>query len=166
MSTQVWLSLGSNIGDKLGYLQFAVEKLAEHPAVEIGRRSSVYQSAPWGVSGQDDYYNAVIELHTELSPWELLRLTQDIERQTGRKREMKWGSRELDIDILIYGEGCIETGDLRIPHPLIKDRLFVLEPLLEAGGDMDIPFKGRLSLVYAACDRSLPVHKIIEAGQW
>ena len=166
MSTQVWLSLGSNIGDRKAQLSFAVEQLSAHNQIEIGRKSSIYQTAPWGVMEQDDFYNAVVELYTDLSPWELLKVMQSIEAAAGRQRIVHWGARELDIDMLIFGEAVIETGDLQVPHQYIKDRLFVLQPLQEIVGDMEIPQKGNLQLIINSLSETQRVEKVFGPDQW
>lgn len=166
MSTQVWLSLGSNIGDRKAQLSFAVEQLSAHPQIEMGRKSSIYQTAPWGVTEQDDFYNAVVEIFTDLSPWQLLKVTQRIEAAAGRQRVVHWGARELDIDMLMYGEAVIETGELQVPHQYIKERLFFLLPLQEIVGDMEIPYKGNLALIINALSETQRVEKVFGADQW
>ncbi len=167
MDTQVWLSLGSNLGDRKQRLQFAVAQLSAHPQIRLGRKSGIYQTAPWGdIEEQDDFYNAVVEIFTFLTPWELLKELQKIETAAGRKRIVHWGARELDIDILLFGEAHIETGELQVPHPYIKDRLFVLQPLAEIVGDMDIPNKGNLTLILHNLQGRQRVDKICDATDW
>ncbi|MCR4963366.1 MAG: 2-amino-4-hydroxy-6-hydroxymethyldihydropteridine diphosphokinase [Firmicutes bacterium] len=167
MDTQVWLSLGSNLGDRKGQLQFAVAELAAHPQIRLGRKSGIYQTAPWGnVQEQDDFYNAVAEIFTTLTPWELLKELQKIEAAAGRRRIVHWGARELDIDILLFGEAHIATGELQVPHPYIQDRLFVLQPLSEIAGDMDIPDKGNLQLIINNLQGQQRVEKICDAEDW
>ncbi|MEG1538180.1 MAG: 2-amino-4-hydroxy-6-hydroxymethyldihydropteridine diphosphokinase, partial [Clostridiales bacterium] len=97
MTMQVWLSLGSNLGDKKTQLSFAIKQLNAHPDIELGRKSSIYLTLPWGdIEDQEDYYNAVVEVFTDLSPWELLKELQKIEAAAGRQRRVHWGPRELD----------------------------------------------------------------------
>jgi len=166
MAEQVWLSLGSNVGDKKAYLQFALEKMRQHPQIEIGRKSSIYLAAPWGNKDQDDFYNAVVEIFTDLSPWDLLNFCQEMEIASGRKSLVHWGPRQLDIDILTYGGLQIHTNDLYIPHINLKDRMFVLKPLAEIDADMDLPLAGKVSLMIENCYDKGPVAKIIDADQW
>ncbi|MEG2213559.1 MAG: 2-amino-4-hydroxy-6-hydroxymethyldihydropteridine diphosphokinase [Clostridiales bacterium] len=168
MTMQVWLSLGSNLGDKKTQLSFAIKQLNAHPDIELGRKSSIYLTLPWGdIEDQEDYYNAVVEVFTDLSPWELLKELQKIEAAAGRQRRVHWGPRELDIDILMFDESHIQTGELKVPHPYIKDRLFVLIPLAEIVGDMEIPFMGNLQLIIKNIgDKQQQVKKIIESADW
>ena len=162
---QVWLSLGGNIGDKKAFLTFAVSELAKNPQVEIGCKSSIYLTSAWGREDQDDFYNAVVEVFTTLSPWEFLTFCQDIEKAAGRKRIVHWGPRELDIDILLFGGHKMETGDLRIPHPYIGERAFVLVPLLEIDPEMELANLGKLKLIASGCDKS-GVKKLYGPEEW
>lgn len=136
-----YLGLGSNVGNREEYLAGAVAQLARHPGVEVKRTSSVYQTEPWGYTDQERFLNAVVEVFTGLSPAELLGAVRDIEAAAGRRREVRWGPRTLDVDILLYGPAAedaeaiarhtVSTADLAIPHPRMWDRAFVLVPLAE-----------------------------------
>lgn len=126
----VYLLLGSNLGNRRQFLYEAMQRIAE----EIGRivqQSSVYETQAWGNTAVPDYLNQVLEIETESAPHQLLRQVLAIEEKAGRRREEKWGSRTIDIDILFYNHQVINTPDLIIPHPLIQERRFVLEPLTE-----------------------------------
>jgi len=125
---RIWLSLGSNMGDRLAHLQSAVTALS---ALGPVRCSNVYETTPVGVEGQPDYLNAVVELQSNLSARELLAQCMAIETAAGRVRNERWGARTLDVDIVgIEGEK-VDEPDLQIPHPRAHERDFVLIPLLE-----------------------------------
>ena len=166
MVVPVWLSLGSNMGDRRGYLLFALQRLAEHPAIEFQAISSLYITEPWGVSGQDDYFNIVVGINTTLSPHELLIYTQSIENASGRKRTIHWGARQLDIDIILFGEQQIDEEQLQIPHPRGRERLFVLRPLYEIAGDMLLPDGKHLAEIINKCDPNQRVELKYLPEQW
>jgi 2-amino-4-hydroxy-6-hydroxymethyldihydropteridine diphosphokinase len=126
----VYLLLGSNLGDRLFFIQQAV-KLIEEQIVAVTKRSSVYETQSWGKSDAPDYLNQVILLQTAMPARLILENILDIEILLGRKREEKWGSRTIDIDILFYGDMIIDEADLQIPHPELHKRRFTLEPLNE-----------------------------------
>lgn len=130
MST-AYLSLGSNMGDRGAYLRFALKELSRREGVQPIRGSSIYETSAWGPVPQENYLNACVQVETSLTPQELLQVCQDIERTAARSREVHWGPRTLDIDILLYDDTVMETAELTIPHPRMKERLFVLVPLLE-----------------------------------
>ena len=125
------IGLGSNIGDKADNILKALELLEQRGDIKIQKVSRLYKSSPWGVLQQDWFVNAVAALTTKLDPQSLLRRCLDIENQMGRQRQVKWGPRLIDIDILVYRDELIETESLKIPHPYIEERDFVLVPLLE-----------------------------------
>jgi len=135
----VYLGLGSNVGDRAAHLARAMQLLDADPRLRITRASSIYETAPWGDDRQPRFLNSVVEAETELSPDELLALTQSIENTMGRRRTRRWGPRVIDIDILLYGERIIEGAELRVPHPLLTVRQFVLVPLLEVAPDIMLP---------------------------
>jgi 2-amino-4-hydroxy-6-hydroxymethyldihydropteridine diphosphokinase len=130
----VFLGLGSNLGDRAAMLAQA-RALLEGPALRIAAASSVYDTSPWGVIDQPRYLNQILEGWTTLSPRELLRRCQDVETRLGRVRSARWGSRTIDVDILLYGTCQVAEPDLTIPHPEMAHRAFVLVPLaaLDAG---------------------------------
>ncbi len=124
-----YLILGGNIGNRNDYLNQGV-KLLEKKAGKILRFSSIYESEPWGCVHENWFLNQVVEIETDLTPEDLLNVTQDIEYQLGRTRTTKnYQARTLDIDILFYGKHILNLPNLIIPHPRIAERLFVLEPL-------------------------------------
>ena len=131
-----YLSLGSNMGDRESHLSQALADLDE--AVEIVKVSSLYETLPWGEMNQDNFYNIVVEIKTNLPPTDLLRLCQKIENNHGRERKEKWGPRTIDIDILLYGEDKVSKLDLQIPHPYMNDRDFVIIPLTEINPQIEL----------------------------
>ncbi|ULG74105.1 2-amino-4-hydroxy-6-hydroxymethyldihydropteridine diphosphokinase [Macrococcus brunensis] len=128
MST-IYLSLGSNIGDRRQQLTDAVRLLGEQ--AQVKKVSSVYETAPVGGVEQDDFYNICVELESEQAPEEILAMCQAIESQLNRVRIVHWGPRTIDLDILMIDDYIIETEDLKVPHPYMLERSFVLIPLAE-----------------------------------
>lgn len=140
---RVYLSLGSNEGDKRAYLKEALKRIGSLERTRLLKISSLYETAPWGGVEQDNFYNLVLELETQLEPLELLDKTQEIELELGRTRLVHWGPRTLDIDILIFGELELDLDLLKIPHAHMLKRRFVMEPLAEIAPELEI--YGRLS---------------------
>ena len=136
-----YLGLGANLGEREIHLTRAAHLLAESPAVQILRSSSIYQTAPWGYLEQPEFLNSVLEIKTTLEPVPLLELTQSIERLIGRQPGIRFGPRLIDIDILLYGEQSVrlEEPDLQIPHPWMHLRAFVLVPLAELAPALILP---------------------------
>jgi len=126
----IFLLLGSNLGNRQHYLQEAVRLIGIYVAPVI-KTSSIYETQSWGKTDAPDYLNQVVALETELPAQELLRKILDIELMLGRKREEKWGSRTIDIDILFYYDEIIDAENLKVPHPELHKRRFTLEPLAE-----------------------------------
>jgi 2-amino-4-hydroxy-6-hydroxymethyldihydropteridine diphosphokinase len=126
----VFLLLGSNLGDRLSFLETAAGRI-DAVAGQILRRSSVYETQSWGKSDAPNYLNQVLLIQTGLSPMGLLEELLEIERGLGRKRGEKYGSRTIDIDILFYGQDIFNEPGLQIPHPELQNRRFTLEPLAE-----------------------------------
>ena len=130
----IYLSLGSNLGDKEGNILRAYA-LIEQRIGHIVRKSSLHRTAPWGFESSNDFLNSVIAIETSLTPRELLTETQRIEKEIGRTAKTSadgtYQDRLIDIDILIYNDLIIDEPDLQIPHPLMNQRDFVLNPLKE-----------------------------------
>jgi 2-amino-4-hydroxy-6-hydroxymethyldihydropteridine diphosphokinase len=126
----VYLLLGSNLGDREIYLHKATEHIRERVG-EIKAESSFYETAAWGVNDQPPYINQVLRVLTNLSAQGVLAEVLDVEKVLGRERLAKWGSRVIDIDILFYGDAVINDPDLVIPHPYFQDRRFAVEPMME-----------------------------------
>ena len=138
----VFLSLGSNVGERQAQLAEAIERL-EAAGVQVIRKSAVYETEPQDLRDQPWFLNLVLEVETKLSPIQLLTAIQAIEESMGRKRDVPKGPRSIDIDILLYGVAIVETEDLQIPHPRLAQRRFVLEPLAELAPDLPHPRSGR-----------------------
>ncbi len=128
---RVYLSIGSNMGDREAYLRGAVERLSKERSVAVRRVSDFLRTKPYGGVEQEDFLNAAIALDTLLAPGELLNLLHRIERQAGRTREVRWGPRTLDLDIIFYDGLVYEDDALVIPHVDMQNRDFVLRPLLK-----------------------------------
>ncbi|EWH22625.1 2-amino-4-hydroxy-6-hydroxymethyldihydropteridine diphosphokinase [Bacillus haynesii] len=137
MNNTAYIALGSNIGRREEYLKKAVSLLHHHPSVQVTDISSIYETDPVGYTDQDLFLNMAAAVKTSLSPFELLDLTQRIEKELGRKRDIRWGPRTADLDILLYNRENIETEQLIVPHPRMHERLFVLIPLLEIYPDLE-----------------------------
>jgi len=137
-----YLGLGSNLGDSLKALRRAIQCLDNLPHSRVLTTSAAYRTAPWGVTDQPDFFNAVVALQTRLDPLRLLGHTQMVEKNLGRVATRHWGERVIDIDILLYGQHLIATPELTIPHPWMHERAFVLLPLLEIAPDVSIPGRG------------------------
>jgi 2-amino-4-hydroxy-6-hydroxymethyldihydropteridine diphosphokinase len=134
--TRAFLALGSNLGDRLANLQLALDELAQHTAVDVIAVSRVYETTPVGGPKQGEYLNAVVALDTSLSPHELLHLAQAIEQAAERVRDVRWGPRTLDVDVLLYGDRTIDDPDLTVPHPRMWERAFVLVPLRDVAPEL------------------------------
>lgn len=142
MIIEVYLSLGSNIGDKKAYLEEAIIEIGKIAKTELRAVSSFYITKPWGKLEQADFINMVIKIMTSLSAERLLENLQNIEMKMGRQDNGRWGPRIIDIDILLYGDKIIHTEELVVPHPHMKQRLFVLVPLMELNPDLVFPDDG------------------------
>lgn len=124
--TRAFLALGANMGDSRGYLRRAVDAIPDLVAV-----SDLYETDPVGVEDQAAFLNLVVELDTDRSPRQLLELCRELEVAAGRVRRERWGPRTLDCDLLLYGDAAVDEPGLRVPHPRLTERRFVLEPLVE-----------------------------------
>ena len=139
-----YVGLGGNLGEVAATLRAATEALARLPATHLLRASRLYRTPAWGLEQQPDFINGVVALETRLVPRELLDALLRIEREFGREREggPRWGPRTLDLDLLLHGEVVVEQDGLRLPHPHLHERAFVLVPLLEIAADILIPGRG------------------------
>ncbi len=149
----VYLGIGSNVGDRLGFLQAAIDSLP--PQVKPLAQSPVYQTPAWGYTEQDAFLNQVLRAETGLSPDDLLTYVKKLEEQVGRTPRFHWGPREIDIDILFYDDLQHKTEKLAIPHPGIPQRAFVLAPLADLAPDLQHPtLKTSVSELLAQVDRA------------
>ena len=155
-----YIGIGGNIGDSLNIVQQAIECLTRLPQTSLTKQSSLYRSEPVSDIPQDDYVNAVVALETSLQPMDLLLELQAIEQAFYRQRnpKSKWAPRTLDLDIILFGSRCIDDSHLKVPHPEMHNRLFVLKPLYEICGDLYIPGLGSLQfLINNAPDNDITV---------
>ena len=143
--TIAYLSLGSNLGDRVGYLQQATSLLGMHPDINIVSTSSFYESEPWKMDSENWFVNAVVQISTTLEPEALLNECQRIETQLGRKRHQSavYTDRTIDIDIIFYDKLILNTENLTIPHKHFHKRAFMLVPMLEIAEDFVHPFFGK-----------------------
>ena len=131
MESKVYLSLGSNVGNKMAYVSEACQKLNEHGMIKIDNASSIYETLPYGNSDQGNFINLVLSINTSLRPKELFVYLKQVERAIGRNDSERWGPREIDLDILLFDDLVYKDRSLTIPHPELLKRDFVVEPLLE-----------------------------------
>jgi len=136
-NTQVYLALGSNLGDRRANLAEALKQLQSYVILDV--LSTVYETEPAYVTDQPNFYNMVLRGTTTLSPQALLHRLKSIEQDLGRQQTVRYGPRPIDIDILLYGEMQLTTPDLVIPHPRMTERAFVLIPLAQIAPDLIIP---------------------------
>jgi 2-amino-4-hydroxy-6-hydroxymethyldihydropteridine diphosphokinase len=155
----VYLSLGSNLGDRAANLRRALELLAS-PEVGITRLSSTYETEPQDLRHQPWFLNIIAEIETTLFPLQLLGRIQKIEKELGRQRVVDKGPRTLDIDIVLFGDSVINTPRLHVPHPRMQDRRFVLEPLAELAPELRHPLTRRTIREMLAATASQKVSRV------
>jgi 2-amino-4-hydroxy-6-hydroxymethyldihydropteridine diphosphokinase len=136
---RAWVGIGSNIGDRAGYMERALAGMNALPGTEVTVVSSIYDTAPVGAAGQPRYLNAVAQLETDMPPLELLRSLLSIEADCGRVRSERWGPRTLDLDLILFEGVETESDELTLPHPRARGRAFVLVPLAEVAPDLRFP---------------------------
>jgi 2-amino-4-hydroxy-6-hydroxymethyldihydropteridine diphosphokinase len=151
------IGLGSNVGDRLQFLQRAVKQLGETIGVQVRDVSSVYETEPVGPAAQAWFLNAVVAADTSLKPVTLLQQTQAIERALGRETTYHWGPRTIDLDILLYGDTQVNTATLTIPHAELCQRAFVMIPLLELVPGLVLPDGTEVS---ACLSRLMPPQQV------
>ena len=149
--TTAYLGLGSNMGDREGFLRQAVALLAAEGDISVKQVSSIYETDPVGFTDQGAFLNAVAVVETELSASDLLRKCLCVERSLQRVRDVRWGPRTIDIDLLLFGDQIMDDSELTVPHPRLRERLFVLIPLHEVapqvvfGGQTAAQYRNKLS---------------------
>lgn len=153
MENLAYIALGSNMGDRFEYLKKAIFLLNSHEEIRVVNTSSIYETDPVGYTDQDQFLNMAVQVITRLKPHELLGECLRIEEELGRKREIRWGPRTLDLDILLYNQENIETEKLTIPHPRMSERAFVILPLLELDPDLMLPM---MEKSLESCLQSIP----------
>lgn len=155
----IYLQLGSNIGDRRNYLNCARKQIKSEIG-EIIIESSEYESSAWGVINQRNFLNQVICIESNFTAKEILQLSQNIEKKIGRKKNEKWEKRVIDIDILFYNSEIITTNMLKIPHPLLHERLFVLVPLSEIASNFIHPmYNKNIKTLLMECEDRKMVEK-------
>jgi 2-amino-4-hydroxy-6-hydroxymethyldihydropteridine diphosphokinase len=145
--TLAYVGVGSNLGDREATIRAAVDALPGVVAV-----SSLRETDPVGVTDQPAFLNGAVALETELSPRELLERLLAIERELGRERRERWGPRTIDLDLLLYGRETVDEPGLKVPHPRLHQRRFVLEPLAELDPELAVPGRGRVGALLATLD--------------
>jgi 2-amino-4-hydroxy-6-hydroxymethyldihydropteridine diphosphokinase len=155
MNTTAYIGIGSNLQNPSAQVSKAIESLGKQPDCHIKTVSKHYLNKAFGPVAQPDCINAVIQIETSLSPERLLTMLQNIELLQGRVREMRWGPRVIDLDLLLYGNIQLESDKLTIPHPGLTERYFVLVPLFEIAPDLVLPDGRPLATLMTAVDHSV-----------
>jgi len=138
-----YVGMGTNLGDRRGALEIALREMHQPPIIEVERVSSVYETAPVGVTEQPDFLNAVVRVATTLPPRALLDALLNLENKMGRVRTLRWGPRVIDLDLLVYGNAQIDEMGMEVPHPRLRERAFVLGPLAEIAPELCLPPDGQ-----------------------
>lgn len=146
---QAYIAMGSNLNDREGLLRQAVEYLRQQPGVQVLRVSGIYETDPVGYTDQPAFLNMAMAVETTLSPIELLHVLFKAEQLLGRVRDIRWGPRTIDLDLLLYGDVTMDDEELTLPHPRMMERAFVLVPLADVI-DSSHPLQDRVSTTAAA----------------
>lgn len=160
---QAFIALGTNIESRETYLKQALDLLEANKDITIQKKSSVYETAPVGYQDQADFLNMVVELQTSLLSMDLLDVCQQIEKELGRKRNIRFGPRTIDLDILTFNHENSKVERLIIPHPRMHERAFVLVPLAEIAPDFIIPVHGKSAEAHL---KGLPERDRTEVQLW
>jgi 2-amino-4-hydroxy-6-hydroxymethyldihydropteridine diphosphokinase len=148
-----YLGLGSNLGDREATIRRALELLGAEDGIEVTAVSTLVETDPVGYEDQPRFLNGAAALHTEISPRKLLERMFAVERQLGRVRTgPRFGPRTIDLDLLLYGQESIDEAGLRVPHPRLAERRFVLEPLAELNSDLEVPGRGTVRALLAGLE--------------
>ncbi|MDJ1473436.1 2-amino-4-hydroxy-6-hydroxymethyldihydropteridine diphosphokinase [Cytophagaceae bacterium DM2B3-1] len=160
MVINTYLLLGTNLGDRKLNIESSLVQI-ENQIGTIVLRSSIYETEPWGVTDQPNYWNLVVQINTQLTPQEQLTTIHKIEKSLGRERRIRWEARLIDIDILYINDWVLQDVNLVVPHPRIADRRFVLTPLTEIAPDFVHPIWNKTNQeLLTECNDSLTVLKI------
>lgn len=135
----VFIGLGTNLGERARHLQTALQAMATTPGIWLCGQSALYETPPWGIADQPAFLNMVAKVHTTYAPQALLEVLLTIEREMGRERRVKWGPRLIDLDILAVDHLLLDTHPLKVPHPHIPQRAFVLVPWHELAPEWWLP---------------------------
>lgn len=152
---RVYIGFGGNMGDVKTRIENALDLIAEIPATHIIEVSSLYETPPWGGVATNSFLNGVVEIETEVEAHDLLAHLLDIEEKLGRVRAETWGNRTIDLDILTYGDYVYNDNVLKVPHPYMFDRAFVLIPLCEITEEQ----------IYLEALEQLPIHEYTDIKQ-
>ena len=162
----VFLGIGSNVGDRIYFLAEAVKKLRKTPSTRVVKISSVYQTEPVGVKNQYDFLNAVVLVQTSIGVSDFHSRIKVIEKEIGRVERNRWGPREIDIDILLFGDRVINGTAMTIPHAEMANRRFVLQPLAEIAPEMIHPLSYKtVKVLLAECKDSNSVDRSAQLTQ-
>lgn len=143
---KAYLGLGTNMGDRLDYINSACKILSNNNNIEITNKSKLYETKAWGYTDQADFLNLCLEIETSLDEYELLKVCQEVEQQLNRERIIRWGPRTIDVDILFFNDIILDNENLSLPHPRISERAFVLIPLMDLNQNLLI--KGKVISEY------------------
>lgn len=155
---RAYVALGSNLGDRIGQMQSALERLSVDDALQVLQVSPVYENRAVGMGEVDDFLNAIAEVETSLNPLELLDRCLDVESQLGRIRTGEWSPRTIDLDVIAYGNVEIESERLHLPHPRIAERDFVVHPLNAIAPELQIRGRRVADLAKALSMDALTIH--------
>jgi len=140
----VYIGLGANLGEREATIRAALERLRAHPHIRVTAESALIETAPvGGPANQPAFLNGAAALETDLAPEALLAVLKETERTLGRRPRARWGPREIDLDLLLYGDRIVATPRLTVPHPRLSERRFVLKPLAQIAPDALHPVTGR-----------------------
>lgn len=135
-SVTAYIGIGGNVGDVFENMKSALNLLNDHSSISVNRISRVYKTPPWGIEDQDWFLNACVSVETNLTAQELLQSCLEVEVALKRIREIRWGPRTIDLDILVFGEENIAHDNLQVPHPRMHERAFVLMPMADIAPDL------------------------------
>lgn len=135
-SVTAYIGIGGNVGDVFENMKSALNLLNEHSSISVNQISKIYKTPPWGIEDQDWFLNACISVETTLTAQELLKSCLEVEVALKRIREIRWGPRTIDLDVLVFGEENIAQENLQVPHPRMHERAFVLMPMADIAPDL------------------------------
>lgn len=135
-SVTAYIGIGGNVGDVFENMKSALNLLNDHSSISVNRISRIYKTPPWGIEDQDWFLNACVSVETNLTAQELLQSCLEVEVALKRIREIRWGPRTIDLDILVFGEENIAHDNLQVPHPRMHERAFVLMPMADIAPDL------------------------------
>ncbi len=158
-----YIGIGSNLGDRRANIEESIQRLTSIPGIDLAAVSDLYETEPVGNISQGWFLNLVIAVQTRLTSLKLFRWMQRVEQDMGRQRTTRWGPRQIDLDLLIYEDQCLETAELTIPHPRMHDRRFVLEPLCQIAPNLKHPhFQVSVESLLNALKDDKVVHRLSE----